>query len=149
MPLGGQPLDRNRCAFQRVVPCTKGALRSMRFNGIMRTATPVFERLGLNLASCRAPELKLSGVRTLCDGLGARSRAGCFLPPSLEPASPAADWVERALPTLAGFPMMFVNRRSASGEVDLIRFRGHLPKGGYDVQTDGRHPQAPAAPAIR
>ncbi len=33
--------------------------------------------------------------------------------------------------------------------VDLIRFRGHLPKGGYDVQTDGRHPQAPAAPAIR
>jgi serine/threonine protein kinase len=34
-------------------------------------------------------------------------------------------------------------------DLDLIRFRGHLPKGGYDVQTDGRHPQAPAAPAIR
>jgi hypothetical protein len=33
--------------------------------------------------------------------------------------------------------------------VRLIRFRGHLPKGGYDVQTDGRDPQAPAAPAIR
>jgi len=33
--------------------------------------------------------------------------------------------------------------------MDLIRFGGHLPKGGYDVQTDGRHPQAPAAPAIR
>ena len=33
--------------------------------------------------------------------------------------------------------------------LDLIRFRGHLAKGGYDVQTDGRHPQAPAAPAIR
>ena len=23
----------------------------------------------------------------------------------------------------------------------LIRFGGHLPKGGYDVQTDGRYPQ--------
>jgi hypothetical protein len=34
------------------------------------------------------------------------------------------------------------------GGVGLIRFRGHLPKGGYDVPTDGRHPQAPAAPAI-
>jgi hypothetical protein len=32
----------------------------------------------------------------------------------------------------------------------LIRFGGHLPKGGYDVQTDGRAPQEPAsAPAIR
>jgi hypothetical protein len=32
----------------------------------------------------------------------------------------------------------------------LIRFRGHLPKGGYDVQTDGRHFQTPApAPAVR
>jgi hypothetical protein len=31
----------------------------------------------------------------------------------------------------------------------LIRFRGHLPKGGYDVPTDGRDPQTPAAPAIR
>jgi hypothetical protein len=31
----------------------------------------------------------------------------------------------------------------------LIRFRGHLPKGGYDVQADGRHPQTPAPPAIR
>jgi hypothetical protein len=30
----------------------------------------------------------------------------------------------------------------------LIRFRGHLPKGGYDVQTDGRYSQAPVAPAI-
>ena len=34
-------------------------------------------------------------------------------------------------------------------EVGLIRFRGHLPKGGYDVQTDGRAPQASASPAIR
>jgi hypothetical protein len=34
--------------------------------------------------------------------------------------------------------------------VRLIRFRGHLPKGGYDVPSDGRHPQAPApAPAVR
>jgi hypothetical protein len=34
--------------------------------------------------------------------------------------------------------------------VGLIRFGGHLPKGGYDVQTDGRAPQEPAsAPAIR
>jgi transposase len=31
----------------------------------------------------------------------------------------------------------------------LIRFRGHLPKGGYDVQTDGRHNEDPAsAPAF-
>jgi transposase-like protein len=27
----------------------------------------------------------------------------------------------------------------------LIRFGGHLPKGGYDVPTDGRDAQAPAA----
>lgn len=32
--------------------------------------------------------------------------------------------------------------------VDLIRFGGHLPKGGYDVPTDGRHSEAPAAPAV-
>src|SRR6185436_9500792 len=32
----------------------------------------------------------------------------------------------------------------------LIRFGGHLPKGGYDVQTDCRIPQKPAAaPTIR
>ena len=32
----------------------------------------------------------------------------------------------------------------------LIRFGGHLPKGGYDVQTDGRAPHEPtSAPAIR
>jgi hypothetical protein len=31
----------------------------------------------------------------------------------------------------------------------LIRFRGHLPKGGYDVQTDGRDAATPAAAAIR
>jgi hypothetical protein len=31
----------------------------------------------------------------------------------------------------------------------LIRFRGHLPKGGYDVQTDGRHEEGSApAPAL-
>src|SRR5262245_12763731 len=28
----------------------------------------------------------------------------------------------------------------------LIRFGGHLPKGGYDVQTDGRHDEEPASP---
>ena len=34
--------------------------------------------------------------------------------------------------------------------VRLIRFRGHLPKGGYDVHTDGRHLQESAsAPAVR
>jgi hypothetical protein len=31
----------------------------------------------------------------------------------------------------------------------LIRSRGHLSKGGYDVPTDGRHSHAPAAPALR
>lgn len=33
--------------------------------------------------------------------------------------------------------------------LDLIRFGGHLSKGGYDVQTNGRHASAPAAPALR
>ena len=35
--------------------------------------------------------------------------------------------------------------------VDLIRFGGRLPKGGYDVHTDGRdEPNEPASrPAIR
>jgi hypothetical protein len=32
--------------------------------------------------------------------------------------------------------------------VDLIRFGGHLPKGGYDVQTDGRHTEAPGAAPV-
>jgi hypothetical protein len=37
-----------------------------------------------------------------------------------------------------------------SVSVDLIRFGGHLPKGGYDVQTNGRQSQAAAqAPAVR
>jgi hypothetical protein len=31
--------------------------------------------------------------------------------------------------------------------VGLIRFRGHFPKGGYDVHTDGRHDEEePARP---
>ena len=34
-------------------------------------------------------------------------------------------------------------------DLGLIRFGGHLPKGGYDVPTDGSYSQAPAAPAIR
>jgi chemotaxis response regulator CheB len=34
--------------------------------------------------------------------------------------------------------------------VGLIRFRGHFPKGGYDVHTDGRDDQEPAVtPAVR
>jgi hypothetical protein len=36
----------------------------------------------------------------------------------------------------------------AERDMGLIRFRGHVPKGGYDVPTDGRHTQAPAAPAV-
>ena len=47
-------------------------------------------------------------------------------------------------------PLLIV--RAAGDEsigLGLIRFRGHLPKGGYDVQSDGRDSQAPAAPAIR
>jgi hypothetical protein len=36
------------------------------------------------------------------------------------------------------------------GNLRLIRFGGHLPKGGYDVQTDGRDFQTPAVPpAVR
>ena len=31
--------------------------------------------------------------------------------------------------------------------VRLIRFRGHLLKGGYDVHTDGRHSEEEPAPA--
>ena len=44
-------------------------------------------------------------------------------------------------------PVMF--RATVFGRLRLIRFRGHLPKGGYDVPTDGRHEETPAAtPAI-
>jgi hypothetical protein len=35
-------------------------------------------------------------------------------------------------------------------DVRLIRFGGHLPKGGYDVHTDGRDLHEPAStPAVR
>jgi hypothetical protein len=34
-------------------------------------------------------------------------------------------------------------------QLRLIRFGGHLPKGGYDVQNDGRASEdAPATPAV-
>ncbi len=50
-------------------------------------------------------------------------------------------------------PMTFANGRAnttcRTSTMDLIRFSGHLPKGGYDVQTDGRQAPAPAAPALR
>ena len=46
-----------------------------------------------------------------------------------------------------------VTKRGRTGVVSwsvmgLIRFRGHFPKGGYDVHTDGRHFQeaTPASP---
>ena len=32
--------------------------------------------------------------------------------------------------------------------LDLIRFGGHLSKGEYDVQTDGRHTEAASAPPV-
>jgi hypothetical protein len=48
---------------------------------------------------------------------------------------------DRFTATFWGRPRMRILR--------LIRFGGHLPKGGYDVQSDGRHPHAPASPAIR
>jgi hypothetical protein len=41
-----------------------------------------------------------------------------------------------------------VSVHTLSGWLGLIRFGGHLPKGGYDVPTNGRDPQAPATPAI-
>jgi hypothetical protein len=38
---------------------------------------------------------------------------------------------------------------STNGELRLIRFGGHRPKGGYDVPTDGKHLHTPArAPAV-
>jgi hypothetical protein len=41
--------------------------------------------------------------------------------------------------------------RQSDSVLDLIRFGGHLPKGGYDVPTDGRHTEAapPASPVHR
>jgi hypothetical protein len=52
--------------------------------------------------------------------------------------------------TPASKVMALRKRYGADSEpMGLIRFSGHLPKGGYDVPTDGRHTQAPAAPAVR
>ena len=34
------------------------------------------------------------------------------------------------------------------GSLGLIRIGGHLSCGGYDVQTDGRHTEAPRAAAV-
>ena len=47
------------------------------------------------------------------------------------------------------FRHLLKDREAVTLSLGLIRFRGHLPKGGYDVPTDGRQSQAPAAPAIR
>jgi hypothetical protein len=50
---------------------------------------------------------------------------------------------------MSAFPDLRVETEEliiAGDRVDLIRFSGHLPKGGYDVQTDGRHSQAAAPP---
>ena len=38
--------------------------------------------------------------------------------------------------------------RDGTAWADLIRLGGHLPKGGYDVQTDGRHTEAASAPPV-
>jgi DNA-binding NtrC family response regulator len=47
---------------------------------------------------------------------------------------------------LSAFPDPVIRRDA----VRLIRFGGHLPKGGYDVQTDGRDDQKPAStPTVR
>lgn len=42
-------------------------------------------------------------------------------------------------------------RSSAAKTLGLIRFRGHFPKGGYDVHDHGRDPQTEPAttPAVR
>jgi hypothetical protein len=42
-----------------------------------------------------------------------------------------------------GAAILLMNRGRMLG---LTRFGGHLSYGGYDVQTDGRHTQAPATP---
>ena len=56
-------------------------------------------------------------------------------------ANTLRDWLE------SHQPVTVLDVRS----VGLIRFRGHFPKGGYDVHTDGRNnSQAPAPPpAVR
>ena len=51
---------------------------------------------------------------------------------------------------LDGGPRGNTEETRAARRVDLTRFGGHLPKGGYDVQTDGRQSEAaPSAAAVR
>jgi hypothetical protein len=56
-------------------------------------------------------------------------------------------------PTVTSHDRCLATRPSGQGtqegaRLDLIRFGGHLPKGGYDVQTDGRHTKATFASPV-
>jgi hypothetical protein len=46
-------------------------------------------------------------------------------------------------------PVTGVGLNNAPDCLGLIRFGGHLSKGEYDVQTDGRHTEAGAPPVHR
>ena len=56
------------------------------------------------------------------------------------------------LPTVSHSTCSFAGTKLGNDGVDLglIRFRGHFPKGGYDVHTDGRDDQESAVtPTVR
>ena len=54
---------------------------------------------------------------------------------------------EEAVKQYVGSSYRQHNAMAGDGPVELIRFRGHLPKGGYDVPTDGRHTEAAPPPS--
>jgi hypothetical protein len=70
----------------------------------------------------------------LADGWRTQIRAGTFRRRTEPQVAPSAAATELTL-------------ASSERRLGLIRFRGHLPKGGYDVPTDGRHFQEDPAPA--
>jgi hypothetical protein len=97
---------------------------------------------------------------TFCDSRAANVRHETAIRSQKEPTTyPAKMKAEAGPPTCWSTPTALtrqLGRRESSGlpailrALDLIRFGGHLPKGGYDVQTNGRQSQAAAqAPAVR
>jgi hypothetical protein len=120
-------------AFRRERPATRERPRASLVNGGLASLT----RNG-SLASLGEITWPPSGGNGALTGMASR---------------PAREWRARFAPpgTDRSLTLAEGNTEARNGarSLRLIRFGGHLPKGGYDVQNDGRASEdAPATPAV-